>query len=309
MRVSSGLWCSSGIGAWFLALTIAWPATFSVATYNVEGYLEIPTRTRASKSEESKVKVRESIRALKPDVLALQEIGGTNALLELRDALAREGLEFPHWELVNGSDTNINVALLSRFPFTARRPHTHESFLLGGRRFRVSRGIAEVDVQVTSHYSFTLIAAHLKSRRVIPQADEAELRLEEAKILREKIDQRLAADASANLIVLGDFNDSKDSASTKTIVGQGRTRLVDTRPAERNGGAGLTSELTRDSRQVTWTHYWVKDDTYSRIDFILVSPGMANEWVRQQTYVLAMPDWGLASDHRPILATFIAEDQ
>lgn len=297
------------IPALFVAVVTAWPATFSVATYNVEGYLETATRNRPAKAAEAKAKVRESLAALQPDVLALQEIGGTNALLELRDSLMHQGLDLPHWELIDGADTNINLAVLSRFPFVARRPHTQESFLLGGRRFHVSRGIVEVDVQVNASYSFTLIAAHLKSRRLVPQADEAELRLEEAKILREKIDARLTADPEANLIVLGDFNDTKESASTKAILGRGKTKLVDTRPAEHNGDADLPSDAVRESRKVTWTHYYGKDDVYSRIDFILISPGMAKEWVKEQTYALTLPNWGIGSDHRPILATFIAEER
>ena len=100
---------------------------FRVATYNVESYLDEATQTRSPKSAEAKAKVRESIRALKPDVLALQEMGSTNALLELRDSLKAEGLDFPYWEHVTGPDTNIHVAVLSRFPFTARRPHPDES--------------------------------------------------------------------------------------------------------------------------------------------------------------------------------------
>ena len=171
-----------------------------------------PTETRPAKSADAKAKVRESILALKPDVLALQEMGSTNALLELRDSLKAEGLDLPYWEHVTGFDTNIHVAILSRFPFTARRPHTDDSFLLSGRRFRVSRGFAEVDIQVNTNYSFTLITAHLKSKRAVAQADEAELRLEEAKLLREKVDACLAANPNANLVVLGDFNDTKDSA-------------------------------------------------------------------------------------------------
>ncbi len=51
-----------------------------------------------------------------------------------------------------------------------------------------------------------------------------------------------------------------------------------------------------------------KEDTYSRIDYILISPGMAREWVTNETYVLTLPNWGVGSDHRPILATFEAED-
>jgi endonuclease/exonuclease/phosphatase family metal-dependent hydrolase len=287
----------------------AWGAeTFRVATYNVEGYLESATASRTAKSTESKAKVRESILALKPDVLALQEIGSLGALMELRDALKAEGLDLPNWELVGGADTNIYVAILSKFPFTARRPHTNDNFLLNGRRFRVSRGFAEVSIQVDAHYSFTLIAAHLKSRRTMAMADEAELRLEEAKVLREKIDARLAADPNANLVVLGDFNDNKDSASTKAVIGKGKFKLVDTRPAERNGDDGRVWSASQEPRNVNWTHYYARDDTYSRLDYIMLSPSMAREWVPGETYVLNLPNWGIGSDHRPIVATFEASD-
>ena len=51
------------------------------------------------------------------------------------------------------------------------------------------------------------------------------------------------------------------------------------------------------------------EDTYSRIDYILLSPGMAREWVKDETYVLALPNWGVGSDHRPLVATFVAEDR
>jgi endonuclease/exonuclease/phosphatase family metal-dependent hydrolase len=283
--------------------------TFRVATYNVEGYLAKNTDTRSAKSPEAKAKVRESILALKPDVLALQEMGGTNALLELRDSLKAEGLDLSYWEHVAGFDTNIHVAILSKFPFTARRSHTNDSFLLSGRRFRVSRGFADVDIQVNTNYSFTLITAHLKSKRSVAQADEAELRLEEAKLLRETIDARLAADPKANLVVLGDFNDTKDSASTKAVIGRGKLKLVDTRPAERNGDNTPGPAAAREPRNITWTHYYGKEDTYSRIDFLLISPGLAREWVASETYVLTLPNWGVGSDHRPIMATFEAEDK
>src|SRR2546421_8742369 len=125
-----------------------------IATYNVENYLLEPTQSRYAKSPEARAKVRECIVALHPDVLALEEIGSTNALEELRLGLKAAGQVFPYWEQVRGFDTNVHVAILSKFPFTARRPHTNDSFLLSGRRFRVSRGFGEVDVQVRSNYVF-----------------------------------------------------------------------------------------------------------------------------------------------------------
>lgn len=295
----------AGFTAVLLVTNLSAAETFRVAAYNLENYLDQPAGTRQAKSDAARAKVRESIRALKPDVIALQEMGSRSALQELRAALKSEAHDFPHWEHVAGFDTNIHVALLSKFPIVARRPHTNDQYLLGGKRLRVSRGFADVDIRVNEGYEFTLLSAHLKSKRPIPDADEEEMRFEEAKILREKVDARLAANPNANLIVLGDLNDTYNAKSVRAILGRGRTALIDTRPAERNGDDQPHPHNPRyHPRNVAWTHHYGVEDTYSRIDYILVSPGMAREWVTNETYVLNLPNWGIASDHRPLVATF-----
>jgi len=280
-------------------------ATVRVATYNVENYLDQPTESRKQvKSEIAKAKVRESIRTMNPDVLALEEMGTTNALLELRASLKAEGCDFPYWEHVQGFDTNIHVAVLSKLPFASQTPHTNDSFLLDGRRFRVSRGFAEVEIQADKNTTFTLIAAHLKSRRPVPNADESQLRLEEAKILREIVDTHLTKNPAAKIVVLGDFNDVRSTDSTKAVIGRGKFKLTDTRPAERNGD-NLPNEVPRyDPRNITWTHYYGLEDSYSRIDYIMVSPAMNRAWLPKETYILTVPNWGSGSDHRPITAAF-----
>jgi endonuclease/exonuclease/phosphatase family metal-dependent hydrolase len=292
-----------------VGLRTAGAETFRVATYNVENYLDTATGSRFVKSPEAKAKVRESIEALKPDVISMEEMGEASALAELQAALKADGLDLPYSEHVTGADTNIHIAVLSRFPIVARRSHTNDSFLLNGRRFGVGRGFAEVDIQVNTNYTFTLFGAHLKSKRTVAEADEAELRLEEARLLREKIDARLAANPDANLVVLGDFNDNKDSASTRAVIGRGKLKLTDTRPGERNGDNTASSNPSWDPRNVTWTHFYGKEDTYSRIDFLLASPGMARRWVTNESYVLTIPNWGVGSDHRPIVATFSADSR
>lgn len=301
-----GFWC-------WAALVVAAPSaaagTFRLATYNVENYVLADTASRQAKSQAAIGKVTECIQAAKPDVLALQELGGSNALLQLRLNLKAIGLNFAYWTLVPGHDTNVQVGVLSRFPITANRSHTNLSFLLQGRRFHVSRGFAELEIQVSDQYQFTLFTTHLKSKRQVPEADEAALRSEEAKLLRERVDARLAADPNRNIVVLGDFNDTKDSAAIKAIVGRGRTRLVDTRPAERNGDNQLNPNPNWEPRNVTWTHYFGREDSYSRIDYLLLSPGMAREWIPQETYIPAVANWGVASDHRAIVATIEAEDR
>ena len=283
--------------------------TFRVATYNLNNYLDEVIGTRPAKTDESKAKIRKSIKALKADVIAFQEMGGTRPFNELRQSRKADGVDYPHGELLFGWDTNIHVAVLSKFPLVAKRPHTNDTFLLMGRRFSVSRGFLEVDVQVNPGYKFTLITTHLKSRRQIAQADEAEMRQEEAVLLRQKIDAQLATDPNVNLVVLGDFNDTKDTPPLRTIIGRAKRALIATRPAERNGDNCPPPNPRWDPASITWTHFYGKEDTYSRIDYILLSSGMARERVKEETYVLALPNWGVGSDHRPIVAEFVAEDR
>ncbi len=283
---------------------------FKVVTYNVENYLVERSGTRVAKPEAARRKVTETLVSLKPDVVALQEIGPTNALLELQSRLRQSGLDLPHWEHVSGYDTNIFVAILSRFPITARRSHSNESFLLEGRRFRTSRGLLEVDLEVGPDYRFTLFTAHLKSKRAIGAADEGEMREQEARVLRRLVEARLAADPKANVLVCGDFNDTKDSPALKALLGRSSNRhLVDTRPVERNGDQAASENPKWDPRHVSWTHFYGKEDTYSRIDYILLSTGMAREWRREGSYLPTLPDWGIASDHRPVVCEFEAADQ
>jgi len=303
------LWPSSrSLPVLFLVALFAGTAaagTIRVATYNVETYLDQPTESRPrEKNVEARAKVRESIRAAHPDVLALEEMGETNALLELRAALQAEGEDFAYWEHVQAFDTNIHVAILSKLPIVARRPHTNDFFLLDGRRFQVKRGFAELDLQAGTNFTFTLIAAHLKSRLVTPEADEAEERLGEARVLRGLIDARLAREPNAKLIVLGDFNDHPDADPVKEIIGRGKTKLIDTRPIEHNGDTARAEPPYFEPRDIAWTYFYGKTDSYERIDYILISNGLLKQWVKQDTGIPFVPNWGLGSDHRPIVAEF-----
>lgn len=310
MRLTSkfrGLWLVV-IAALLLQPALVPAEVFRIATYNIENFLDTPSGTRPAKSAEAQAKVRESILAIKPDVIALEEVGSTNILLSLQAALKAGGCDLPYWDQVDGYDTNIHVSVLSRFPIAARRPHTNATFLLEGRLLHVSRGFAELDLQVSANFQFTLIAAHLKSRRPSPIADEEEWRYEEAVELRRVIDSCLENDPARKLVVLGDLNDLKDSKPVRAILGRGHNRLFDTRPAEQNGDDPAAAGKGHELRNVAWTHYYAKDDVYSRIDYILLSPAMKAHWLSGGSYVLSMPNWGLASDHRPVVAAFTTGD-
>jgi endonuclease/exonuclease/phosphatase family metal-dependent hydrolase len=279
-------------------------ATFRVGTYNLNNYTDERLGPRPVKTEAAKAKIRESIRTLGADVLAVQEVAGLRPFEELRQSLKADGLDYPHAQLMFGWDTNIQVGILSRFPITACRRLTNETYLLLGRRFHVERGFLEADIQAGPDCKFTLVTTHLKSKRQVVEADEAEMRLQEAILLRERIDAILSGNPKANLVVLGDFNDTKDTAPIRTILGRYKNKLIDTRPAEKNGDNQPPPNPRWDPLSITWTHFYGKEDSYSRIDYILLSEMMARRLRPEGTFVLAIANWGVGSDHRPIVATF-----
>jgi hypothetical protein len=90
--------------------------------------------------------------------------------------------------------------------------------------------------------------------------------------------------------VLGDFNDLQDSKPVSAIMSGGATRLFDIRPAERNGDDDASANGGRASRRITRTHYYEKDDDFSRINYILLGRGLKNRWLKEETYTLSTPN-------------------
>lgn len=283
--------------------------SFRVATYNVENYLLSPMNGRPVKSEEARSKVAEILGSIDAEIVALQEIGGPAALEELRGRLARLGRSYPHYEIATGHDTNISVAVLSRFPIRARRTQTQLSYALLGRRHFVCRPFVEIDLQPSPEYALTLITAHLKSQREVLTGDESEMREQEARLLRQLVESRLKSNPKLNLVVLGDFNDNPDTRALRGLIGRGNAALIDTRPGEHRLPFTASDRVEQEARSVTWTHHYAKEDSYSRLDYLLISRGLYHEWIRDRSFVAAVPNWGSASDHRPVVATFTMSDQ
>lgn len=271
-----------------------------ITTFNLENYHLTPSPTRPLKPPEARKQVLQTIATLRPDVLAVQEIGSPDDLADIQSALQTSGWTFPHLETVAGPDTNSLLGILSRFPFQSRTPHTNVAFILDGRRHRVSRGFSEVAIALPGNRRLGLINAHLKSKRPTADGDETELREQEARLLRARIDALLKLSPERFLVVCGDFNDSPDSRALRTLVGRGTKRLIDPRPSERRIDALDHKSPVPPERPITWTHYFARDETYSRLDYILLSPGLAPALGRGDAFVLASEDWGKASDHRPV---------
>jgi len=280
----------------FLAC-LARAETLTIATYNVENYTAADRLTESGyhknypKPEEEKQALRTVIRGLNTDVLVLQEMGAADYLDELRRDLKAEGLDYSYAVLLGGPDPDRHVALLARRAPKAVREYPALEFTYFGAREKVKRGLLEVTF-ATAAGDLTLFALHLKSRLTDRPDDpqSAIRRLAEATAVRDTVLQRFPDPSSAHFLILGDCNDTKDSKTMRRLFKRGQTDIASLLPAA-------------DARGETWTHAYRKEDSYSRIDHILVSPGSRAAVTDGAAHIYDGPGVRDASDHRPVTVT------
>ncbi len=270
--------------------------TVRVATFNVRNYLNTDRsvegywRRDYPKPESEKQALREIIRRIAPDVLALQEMGGAEFLAELQSDLRAEGLDYTYAELLSGPDEDRHLALLSRIPPRQVLSHDQITFRYFDEELPVKRGLQEA-VFETDGQRWRLFNIHLKSRWTDRKDDpnSAKRRVGEAQAIRDFIRSRLPpGEATSRYLVAGDFNDARDSSAVRrflTVSDTDLTHLV---------------ECT-DSRGEAWTFHYKKRDLYERVDFILTSPPML-PFVRGGggNIVDILPESKVASDHRMV---------
>jgi len=274
------------------AVTLAAPLT--VATYNVENYTladrmeEGVYRKTYPKPEAEKAALRAVIRGLNADVLTLQEIGGEPFLAELQRDLRHEGVDYPYAAVLAADDKDRMIAVLSKRPFTGVTRHADLSFKYFDGVEKVRRGLLEVRV-ATDAGEVALFVAHLKSLYTERPDDPgaALQRTGEAVAVRDRVLKVFPEPATARFVILGDLNDNRTSRPVRALLERGKTVIAEWLPAA-------------DERGQVWSHFYRKEDSYARIDHILVSPGL---WPRVRGRVgriFDSPEVMQASDHRPV---------
>jgi endonuclease/exonuclease/phosphatase family metal-dependent hydrolase len=269
-------------------------APLRVATFNLENYLAMDRRIEGRfrpnypKPEREKAAIRDVIHRVHPDVLALEEMGPAPYLEELRRDLAQEGLDFPHSILLEAADPERHVAILSQLPFARVTPHGEIEFKYLGGKERVKRGLLEVAFAAPDG-EWTLFVAHLKSRYTDHPEDplSAARRLLEACAIRDLIAGRFPDPATARFLVVGDFNDTRGSKALAALRHRGKMVIAKPVPA-------------CDARGETWTFRYQLEDVYSRVDFLLASPGLWPAVIGQKGVVDDGETSLGGSDHRMV---------
>ena len=271
---------------------------FSVMSFNLNQYALVDrdgsADTLEPKPREEAEAIIDVIRQVAPDILAVQEMGDPAAWAEFKFSLRQAGLDYGHEEYLRRGKSELNMAVLSRFPIVARNSHVDDLYTIGPTQFPVMRGILEVDIAVTPAYRLRLMVAHLKSK-VFHSFGQAEMRRNEARLHNNHVRASLKEAPNLNLLVVGDLNDDPSSAALREITTYQRKRLLhDLRPADALGDA--------------WTHR-ENDDTYHRIDYLLASDGLLPEVLPEKSFAVRSAELLRASDHRPVVAIFAAADR
>jgi endonuclease/exonuclease/phosphatase family metal-dependent hydrolase len=197
---------------------------------------------------------------LDPDLLAVVEAEDRPALerfnenvLKLGFARKKDAWSFGHTMLIDGNDERgIDVGLFTKnLPLVAM--HSHVDDLGTGGEPIFSRDCAEYQVEVDGE-PLLLMVNHFKSKGYGKPSESDKRRRVQAKRVAE-IYARRREEGVKRIVVLGDFNDTPDSAPLKPLLGETDLKDVSVSPkfewGERQGTYGTGNE---------------------KIDYILLSP-------------------------------------
>lgn len=234
-----------------------------------------------------------AIRQARPDIALLQEVESLQALRRFHDLyLTRQGAAaMPHMAVMDGNDSRgIDVGVLSRHPLASMTSHkdltlrelyaggfeweryglSRQRFahdrMLGDPELRVfRRDCLEVQLEVSGGRRLVLFNCHFKA--IDPDRRQTRpFRLAESFAVRHLIETRCRAQGIENWIVAGDFNDfyHRDGAP---LEGHGLQPLLE---------SGLVVDpMERLPKLERWTHFYPGDRTYNQLDFLLLSPALA----------------------------------
>ena len=102
---------------------------------------------------------------------------------------------------------------------------------------------------------------------------------------------RIGKKINTTVRLKGDFNDHRNTAALRRFTQVNDTELAWMLPCE-------------DQNRHFWTHYYAKQDSYARLDYLLITPAMKEFYRSDSAKIYDGYHTLLASDHRMVYADF-----
>lgn len=254
-----------------------------------------------------------------PDVLGVCEIENELVLKDLSGKYLSE-LDYEIVHIEGPDERSIDVALfIKKNKIKYLSKSGHPVALQSGSPTRL---VLEINVLIADQFPVTFFVNHWPSRR--GGSDESERnRIRAASVLKSRIDTLVAADESARIIIMGDFNDEPQNVSLEQILGAKNFECFDNRT-----GNNVLNNLSYNLKLAGHGSYKFRDQ-WNMLDQIIISRGLLQgnlsyicnsfEVFKPEMMVIqsgqyqGAPDRTFAgerylggfSDHFPVIAKFI----
>lgn len=248
------------------------------------------------KPEAEKARIIAALKTIQPDILGVCEIGSEADLRELQGLLKEAGIDLPHFEVAHGGDPYRQQGLLTRFPIVSRQSQTDLYYEMGESTLPFQRGILDVGMKLPQGHVLRCVGVHLKSKREVPEGDQALMRRNEARLLRKHLDSILEQNPKQWIVAYGDFNEHRNEPPIKDII------------ASRASPKYMVDALIRDLDGEVWTHFWDAADSYSRFDYFFLSRALRPVIDWNRSFIYKEREFDQASDHRPIVLSIQLTD-
>ncbi|MCC6553423.1 MAG: endonuclease/exonuclease/phosphatase family protein [Polyangiaceae bacterium] len=226
------------------------------------------------------------IKALDPDIAVLQEVENIGVLDEL-DELELDGA-YPNRALVESTDPRgIDIGAISKIPFDSVVSHKDDQFTKVGTQgpiYTFARDAIEFHVSQNGRHVI-LIGVHYRSKG---PPDDPDKRLAEAQRSRAIADELAAADPTAAITILGDFNDVPGSPPVVAVQGSGEAAFEDA--ADQVASAGR------------WTYDF--NGSLELVDHQMMNPVLRSMLQPASVKIPHDATIDAAGDHAPILAVY-----
>lgn len=272
-------------------------------------------------NDENRVFTALTIQKGDPDVVCMQEVENDRILNFFGDryidrVYKKKRDPFTYKRLIEGNDPRgIDVAVISRFKIESISSNRERRGIVpyptGEREDRIfRRDCLEANIKKYNKI-LTIFVCHFKS--MFGGRDETKpIREVEASEVKKIIEEKFEDPANEDWMVVGDLNDYTETDGIPDNK-HGLSPLLD------NGFSVDIVKNINEPRQ-RWTHYYSTDDSYHQLDYILLSPSLAdkNPGITPEIIRMGQPfraerysgnrwprvgfDRPKASDHCPVLA-------
>lgn len=267
-----------------------------VLTWNARNFFDNQDNSTATGEEvvtlaqyqQKRAAVGAVLRDRDADVVVLQEIENLGILQDLNEQELAGA--YPYAALVDSPDPRgIDVGALSKIPFDDVVSHVNDTFTKEGTNgpvYTFARDALELHLTYAGQ-KVVLIGVHFRSKG---PPDDPDKRLAEAQYTRTIADGIAAADPTAGIAVLGDFNDLPGSPPVLAIQGGSGEALYD-------DVAMLAPQEDR------WTYDF--NGSLELVDHQMANPVLRARLDPASVTILHGPMVEDASDHAPIMATYL----